>query len=307
MNQNVDINDETDLKEIFLKFWRYKIYIFISIVICITLASFYLRNTEREYTVEYRLKPVSETKNSTSMAGLGGIASLAGIQLPSNSSTDFNIFKQLITSVEASEIIFKNANIIKNIFKSEWNRSLEIFSAPTPSKFQILTNNFKGLLTGNKNAEYIPPNARRLSAIIQQNIQVKEDKETGFLKITSETSNPELMLLLIVEVTEASDKIMRQRYVEFSTNPLTFYKDKLRTARSREHRESLASLISAEEQKLMFASRGKYFIAEPYLSPSISLFPTAPNPKFVLILSLVLGLLLGSAVVLIRTSIMKEN
>ena len=111
----------------------------------------------------------------------------------------------------------------------------------------------------------------------------------------------------MIEATKASDKIMRQRYVDFSKEPLAFYKDKLRTARSREHREALAELISKEEQKLMFASKGKHFIAEPYINPTISLHPTAPKPKLILALSLVLGLFFGSALVLMRHAIKKEN
>ena len=115
------------------------------------------------------------------------------------------------------------------------------------------------------------------------------------------------MLSLMIEATKASDKIMRQRYVDFSTEPLAFYKDKLRTARSREHREALAELIGKEEEKLMFASKGKHFIAEPYINPTISLHPTAPKPKLILALSLVLGFFLGSSLVFMRNAIKKEN
>ena len=115
------------------------------------------------------------------------------------------------------------------------------------------------------------------------------------------------MLSLIIEATKASDKIMRQRYIDFSTEPLTVYKDKIRTARSREHREALAELISKEEQKLMFATKGKYFIAEPYLKPTISLHPTAPRPKLILVLSLISGLFLGTALVLMRHAIKKDR
>ena len=111
----------------------------------------------------------------------------------------------------------------------------------------------------------------------------------------------------MIEVSEASDKIMRQRYIDFSTEPLAFYKEKLRTARSREHREALAELIGKEEEKLMFASKGKHFIAEPYINPTISLHPTAPKPKLILVLSLVLGLFLGAVLVLTRRPIKKEN
>ena len=153
----------------------------------------------------------------------------------------------------------------------------------------------------------MPPDPRRLTIFINETIQINQDKETGFLKLASETSEPELILSLMIEASKASDQIMRQRYIDFSTEPLTFYKEKLRTARSREHREALAELIGSEEQKLMFASKGKYFTAEPYKNPTISLYPTAPKPLLILVLSLVLGLFLGAALVLIRHAIKKEN
>ena len=307
MNQNIEVNDEIDLMDLFLTLWHGKIYIVLFSIVSIFFASFYLQSAERKYTIEYNLKPVGETKNSPSFSGLGGFASLAGIQLPTSSNKDFNIFKELITSAEVSEIIFDNKKIIKDIFSSEWNDSVNNYLKPQKSKAQTLTSNVKKLLTGNKEVNYVPPNPRRLAIFINDNVQIDDVKETGFLKFTSETSEPELILSLIIEATKASDKIMRQRYINFSKEPLTFYKDKLRTARSREHREALAELISKEEQKLMFASRGKHFIAEPYINPTISLHPTAPKPKLILALSLVLGLFFGAALVLMRHAIKKEN
>ena len=306
MHQNNDQNDEIDLKYLFHTLWGGKIYIILLSIIFVFFASLYLQFAERKYTVEYNLKPVGEEKNSPSLSGLGGFASFAGIQLPSSSNNDFNIFKELITSSEVSEIIFDNKKISKEIFKSEWDETQKSFSTPTKNKIQILVNDAMKLLTGNKDVNYMPPNPRRLAIFINKNIQISEDNKTGFLKVTSLTSKPELLLSLIVETTKVSDRIMRQRYVDFSTEPLVFYKEKLRTARSREHREALAELIGKEEQKLMFASRGNYFIAEPYKNPTISLHPTAPKPKLVLALSLLLGLFLGAVLVLMRHAIKKE-
>jgi hypothetical protein len=307
MNQNNELNDEIDLRDLFSRLWAGKIYIIIILIISVLLASFYLKFAERKYSVEYKLKPVVETQKSPSLSGLGGFASLAGIQLPTSSNNDFNIFKELITAPEVSEIIFENKKIIKDIFRSEWDEALNDYSRPSKSKIQIFVSYAKKLLTGNIDIDYMPPSPRRLSIFIHKNIQIGEDKETGFLKFTSETTRPDLILSLIIQATKASDKIMRQRYIDFSIGPLAFYKDKLRTARSREHREALAELISKEEQKLMFASKGKHFIAEPYINPTISLHPTAPKPNLVLALSLVLGLFLGATLVLMRHAIKKEN
>ena len=307
MYENNKLNDEIDLKDLFFALWGGKIYIILVTIISVFLASFYLQFADRKYTVEYKLKPVGETKKSQSLSGLGGFASLAGIQLPKSSSTDFKIFKELIISAEISEIIFENKKIIRDIFRSEWSETLNNYSRPPKSKIQIFVSDAKKLLTGSIEQNYMPPNPRRLAIFIGRNIKIGEDKETGFLKLTSVSSRPKLMLSLMTEATKASDKIMRQRYIDFSTEPLAFYKEKLITARSREHREALAELISTEEQKLMFASRGKYFIAEPYIRPTISLYPTAPKPKLILTLSLVFGLLLGAALVLMRHAIKKVN
>jgi len=307
MNQNDELNDEIDLKELFFTLWGAKIYIILIAIISVFLASFYLQSAERKYSVEYNLKPVGETKNSSAFSGLGGFASLAGIQLPTSSGNDFNIFKELITAPEVSEIIFENKKIIKEIFRSEWNETLNNYSRPPKSKIQIFVSDAKKLLTGSIDVNYMPPNPRRLSIYIKKNIQIGENKDTGFLKFTSETSKPELMLLLMIEATKASDKIMRQRYIDFSTEPLAFYKEKLRVARSREHREALAELIGKEEEKLMFASKGKHFIAEPYINPTISLYPTAPKPQLILALSLILGLFLGAVFALMRHAIKKDR
>jgi hypothetical protein len=306
-NQKINYDDETDLKELLFTLWKCKFYIIIVSIGSVLLSIYYLHLAERKYTVKYNLKPVAEADSGPSFPGLGGFASIAGIQLPTSSSNDFNIFEELITSIEVSEMIFENKKIIRDIYRHEWDETLNNFSRPPKNKIQIFVTDAIKLLTGNINVNYMPPNPRRLAIFISKNIKVNKDKDTGFLKFSSVTSKPELMLSLILEATKASDKIMRQRYIDFSIEPLAFYKEKLRTARSREHREALAELISKEEQKLMFASRGKYFIAEPYISPLISLHPTAPKPKLILALSLVVGLLLGATFVLIRHTTKKEN
>ena len=116
-----------------------------------------------------------------------------------------------------------------------------------------------------------------------------------------------MLSLLISEVIETSDQIMRQRYINFSKEPLSFYKEKLRTARSREHRESLAGLIAKEEQKLMFASKGKYFTAEPYIDARISLHPIAPKSKLILLFSFMIGSIIGIIIIYLRSLVLRDK
>jgi LPS O-antigen subunit length determinant protein (WzzB/FepE family) len=305
--KNTNHNDEIDLFVLLSILWNGKIIIILFSIIGVLFASYYLRNVEKKYSFEYRIKPVSDSEQVPSYSGLGGIASIAGIQLPSNSSGDFKIFKELLTSVEVSQRIFSNRKLIKSIFSNEWDAEQKIFVKPKKNKKSIYISTIKKFLTGNSADKYIPPNPRRLAGLIAANVSFVEDQETGFLHIKGTSSSPEQMIRIIIELTQASDDILRERYIAFSKGPLEFYKEKIRTARSREHREALAQLIGKEEQKLMFASSGKYFVAEPYLKPIISLYHVTPKPKSVLIISFLSGLFVGLIFVLFRNFKKKEN
>ena len=53
-------NDEILLKEYLRSLWDKKIYIFFFIFLSVVCGSIYLHNVERQYLVEYKLKPVGE-------------------------------------------------------------------------------------------------------------------------------------------------------------------------------------------------------------------------------------------------------
>jgi len=96
---------------------------------------------------------------------------------------------------------------------------------------------------------------------------------------------------------------LKARYIQSAEQTMGFYQQQLAKARAREHREALAKLIAQEDQKLMLASKGTFFVAKPLTSPSVSLHPTSPKASLVLALAVVLGMFVGAALVLIRKAI----
>jgi LPS O-antigen subunit length determinant protein (WzzB/FepE family) len=307
MNNLRDMNydDQIATREIFISLWRGKFLIFISVVVAILGALAYLQIAEKKYTVIYKLKQVAQESATPNMGAFSGFASLAGIQLPTSTGTDFNVFKELVFSNETSQEIIYNEGLIKKLFHKEWNDKLSKYNEPSKSKKNEIIAIIKKFLNGGKERIYLPPNSKRLAKFISKNILMSEDKSTGFLTFKSETSTPENMISLILEITNVSDEIMRNRYIKFSKEPLKFYKEKLSSSRSREHREALAQLISKEEQKLMLASSSKYFAVGPIMAPSISLYPTNPRPKMILFLALIFGTFVGVVFILVRKVISK--
>ena len=301
MNQNNSANDdEIDLRELFTALWRGKRLIIICVMFSIMLASLYLRQAERKYTVRYVFAPVASENAGPNLGGLGGLASLAGVSLPTSSSSDFLTYKFLLKSEEVAARMLKDRDLLVSVFSSDWDTERELFRQPASGPLMSVVRGLKNLLTGNESSAYIPPNAARLSVWMDEAFNSSEDRDTGFLTLSAETAQPTLMVDVITRATQETDQLLKERYVATAKRTMSFYQQQLSKARAREHREALAKLIAQEDQRLMLASKGAYFVAEPITEPYVSLGPTSPKASLVLALSVVLGGFLGAAIVLIK-------
>jgi hypothetical protein len=237
------------------------------------------------------------------LAGLGGLASLAGVSLPQSGSGDFATFRALLPSEEVAERVIAATELLPAIFKNEWDAQDAQFRRAPRGLLGRSLSGLKSVLTGDEKRDYTPPNPQRLSIFMDNAFALSVDNETRFLTVSAESADPETLVALIVAATEATDELMKARYIINAEQTLQFYQSKILTSRSREHREALAKLISAEDQKLMLTSEGRHFVAEPLTRATTSMDPTSPKSVLVLALALVLGGFAGAALVLIRAAL----
>ena len=294
-------DDEIDLRELFAALWDGKLLICIVTCGFILFSSAYLHMAERSYTVEVSLSPTQEqTFDIGNLGRLGGLASLAGVQLPSGGTAEFNTFQAMLGSQEVALRLFSNEHLMQRLFADEWDEGRKSFLEPIPSALGNVKRLLKTLLTGEGEGAYIAPNAARLALTVYRNVQVSEDKSSGMLKLSMESAEPKLASDLMLALIRETDSFLKERFVVAGSEALQFYQQKISKARSREHREALAKLIAIEEQKLMFATREGPFVVEIMMGPDQSLRPTSPKSSLVLALGLVLGLFVGAAAILLR-------
>ena len=302
-DSNAITEDEIDLKELFLALWRGKLTIVFICAIALFGGAVYLHKAERTFSVKAVYKPVAEDTQAPNLGGFGGLASLAGITLPSSSGSDFTAFQALLTSQEVADILMNEQDVLSSLFKLEWDAENETFSQPVKSARGRFIGVLKKTLTGSEQSDYIAPNSQRLSEELTELMTVSVDKNTGYLAVSSEATDPQIRINLIQKMASITDDLLKQRYIENAEDTLAFYHKKMTLARSREQREALAKLMAQEDQRLMLAARGKNFVVEPLMRPTASLYPTSPKASLILALSIVLGGFLGSALVLIRASL----
>ena len=95
-----DASDEIDLVELFATLWAGKFLILLITTLALALGAFYLHNAERKFTVKLTVSQVGQEQSGPNLAGLGGLASLAGVSLPTGGSVDFPKFQALMKSEE---------------------------------------------------------------------------------------------------------------------------------------------------------------------------------------------------------------
>ena len=128
-------------------------------------------------------------------------------------SGDFKTFKYLLKSEEVSSFILKDEDLIKQIFTSEWNTQSGTFNVhlmdslrPTSGPKKTIDRARIKHLPG---AECGTPEDWMKNAF-----NASEDRDTGFLTLTSETADPSVMLRSRT-VTE-TDRLLKERYIESS-------------------------------------------------------------------------------------------
>ena len=196
-DSNATTDDEIDLKELFLALWRGKLTIVFICAIALFGGAVYLHKEERTFSVKAIYKPVAEDTQGPNLGGFGGLASLAGISLPSSSGSDFTAFQALLTSQEVADILMNEQDVLSSLFKSEWDAETKTFSQPVKSARGRFIGVLKKTLTGSEQSDYIAPNSQRLSNKLAKLVNVSVDKKTGYLAVSAEATDPQVQINLI--------------------------------------------------------------------------------------------------------------
>jgi len=301
MQENQNYDDEIDLKALFSTLWRGKYFVIIFTMISLTAGSLYLRNASIKYEVSILLAPVQEEQTIPNFGGLGGLASLAGVTLPTGSFSDFAKYEIMLKTQEISTLIFNEKNLIQELFAEEWDSNQQIFREQEQTRIRLIKNYVRELITGRTPKEYMRPSPARLAKSLGDDIRISLNRKTKHLSLSVESSNPELLTKLLISMIKNTDELFKKKFIKQANDAVQFYQIKISKARSQEHREILATLIAKEERKLLLATRDGPFVAEILTGPNTSLNPTSPKTSLILALSIMLGGFISCGLLLIRS------
>ena len=291
-NQSPD-DDEIDLRELIKILWQGRLWIigttFIAAVISVSIA-LSLPNI-------YRAEALLATdEGGTSLAGqYGGLASLAGISLPDDETTEKAIGIAKLRSRKFMADFMERRNIIPELMAvSAYNVNTgELSYNPTiyDPETKIWTRDVNPPLQKK-------PSSQEAFLIMTEILAVNEDGETGFVTVSIDHISP---LIAYEWVTWLVDDLNREMMLEAAAEAqqsIDYLTDQLGKTRVVALEQVFYSLIEEQMQTLMLAnSRAEYLFKtiDPAIAPERK---SRPWRTLICILGTLLGGLLGALGVL---------
>ncbi len=295
MENNIDKKvpnneDEIDLRKLFDAIWDGKWVIVASATILSIIAVIISVSLPNVYKSEALLSPVvSEAGAGQAMSNIGGLASLAGINLQTQSvGNTTKALKKLRT------LSFYEDNILPNIFLPD----LMALNSWDYKNNKIIYD--KNIFNDETQTWSKVPSPQKSHKQFKRALAVTQDYDTGFVTISIRHESPYI-------AQEWTNLIVNQLNNFFRTNDkreaqaaMDFLNTQMAQTSYTEIKQVIAQLLQNKMQQLTLIEANDFYVFSYLDPPSVMEEKIEPNRKSISILGAVLGILLGILIVIVR-------
>lgn len=297
VNNNTISDDEIDLRQLLKVVWDGKIII-IAITSFFSIAAvIYSLSLPNIYQSKALLSPVGEQVSSNqSMNNLGGLASLAGIDISNQGGgNSVNAIEKLRT------LSFYKDNILPNIFLPD------LMAIKSWDADNNIINYNESLFNTEQQTWAEIPSPQESYKVFMSVLEFSKDFETGFVSISIKHQSPyiakewtELIVNQLNDFFRAKDKREAQVAMDFLN---------LQIAQTSftEIKQVIAQLLQQKMQTLTLIEANKLYVFS-YLDPPVVMEEKSePSRSSISILGAILGGMLGILFVIIRHYFISRN
>ena len=306
LGKYVSEDEEIDISKIIIAIWKNKVILLLSILLFLLLSILYLHRTTYEYTAEIKIYPVQSSGGGGVGKQLGGLASLAGVNLPSDKQgSSFELYSEEIYSREIADMLSSDTTLMTIIYRNEWDAKKSQWKKPESP--------LSSLIAAVKTALGVPvlkwqaPNGVRLQEYIKANVGLEEKLKKSTVTINFRHPDPLFAVQFLNTLYKSTDDRLRQRASERSTKYISYLNKKLESVTVAEYRAALVAILSDQEKLNMIASSDVPYAAESLGSAVASLKPTKPQPRLVLMAGIFVGFMVGILIILARHYIIGDD
>lgn len=305
-SHNNEVNGDIDIRELLAILWGSKLLIFLVTSFFSVAAIIYSINLPNIYKSEVLLAP-AESEQSGGLAALagqlGGMASLAGINLSSSNGVNkVELAIAVIKSKQFSRNFIKKHEILPELMAAtSWNESSNTLQY---DKSTFSPENKKWIDSGEKSNR---PSFQEAYRIFRKSIAIEKSKEAGMFTLSVKHVSPYIAQQWVSWIVQDINKEMKTRDVNEAIQSTNFLKTQIQQTNVTDIQKILYKLIEEQAKTIMFAEVRKEYIfktVDPAIVPEQKF---SPNRALFCVLGFFIGLLLSITISLTRFYIIKGN
>ena len=231
--------DPVGLIESWFIVWRHKWLVVASVLLAAGVALAYVLTADSWYRAEVLLKPVDNRSSQGllgSLAQLGGLASLAGLNLSGGNTAEP---LAVLTSHEFTSAFIDQQNLLPVLFRKKWD---------------AVNKRWKSSDVEDQ------PDVRDGVKFFDRKVRsVEEDRKTGLVRMYVEWTDPKVAAdwanLLVAQVNET----MRDRALTEAEANVAYLKQELASSNVITLQQSIGRVLESELQKLLLAKGNKEY------------------------------------------------
>ena len=299
VQNDTQYDDDIDLRELFGALWAGSrkiiaitaVFAFVSVIYALSLSD--------QYKATVLLAPAQSdgADLSGALGQLGGLASLAGVDIGSGDSSEAQMAQEIMKSWSFIDVFIAENNISVEVYAAEgWSRGSnelqiddDIYDAET--KTWLVENDNTG--------EVGPPSSWVLFQAFSERLVVSENKKSGLVSVSIEYYSPQIAKQWLDMYVAAINAHMQQRQMEKVTNNINYLQAQIEKTSIAEMQEVFYTIIAEQTKNKMVAEASPEYA---FVAVSPSMVPeekSQPQRAFICILGTLLGGMLSVMLVLV--------
>ena len=295
-----DINayDEINLKELISYLRKTKVFTMVTTSFFCIGAIVFSISLPNIYTSNALLAPTQQKSDMGNFMGsYSGLANIAGISLPSSSSSIESIALETLDSFK-----FYEENILPEIFLPDlmayksWDQKLD---RPYYDNSLYDSQNNKWVRNVNFPKNIIPSAQESYTLFHDKHFSFSKNKDNGFLLVTVKHKSPFIAKKWTEIIINSINSSLREEQKARSRKSIDYLNSEISKTNYPEIKEAISNILQSEIEKLMLIEANSDFVFRIIDPPIASEVKSEPQRGLIILISTLLGALISLLCILV--------
>ncbi|SNC66931.1 LPS O-antigen chain length determinant protein, WzzB/FepE family [Marinobacter sp. es.048] len=298
IGQHYGPDDEIDLRELFTTLWRGKWIMIVATIAFTVGAGVYVLCKPNIYQASVLLAPSQEDSRAVGVGGqLGGLASLAGINLSGGDSNKTVMAKQVLQSRAFLTDFMHRHNLSVPLMATKgWDMESQEWLV----NGEVYDPRAREWLQGKDGKSQKPTDWDMVKKFKEEHLSISENKDTGMVTVSIKSQSPIAAQQWAEKLVQDINEHMRQQDVEDAEARIAYLEEKLSETNIAGMQQVFYQLIESETRTVMLANAQNEYIFKTVDPAVVPQEKSEPNRALIVVLAVVLGGMLGVFVVFVR-------